>query len=218
MNLHGNLSKSVCGHRGPQGFTRIELIVIIGLIFLAFLYALGCLGSSRARRSRINCANNLRQVSIAVRLWANDNQERFPWSSTNLDAKILEPYAYCLLATNELKSPKVLVCPTDKGRTPALAFDLKFSNNNMSYFFGLDADETRPQTIVSGDRNLSTNNRILSGLVKLQGGTKVGWAPGLHSPVGNVALGDGSSQQIGPGFVLPVFGTNGTGSHCLLIP
>jgi hypothetical protein len=157
-------------------------------------------------------------MGVAFRMWANDHNDHFPWGA-NLSEKLLEPYAYLLLATNELNSPKILVCPEDKQRSRTVAFDQKFSNQNLSYFLGLDADETKPQTILSGDRNLSTNNTILSGLVKLQAGTSVGWAPGLHSPSGNIGLGDGSAQQIGPRFILPTFSdeTNGLPQR-LLIP
>src|SRR6185436_10384774 len=102
----------------------------------------------------------------------------FPWSSTNINETLLKPYAYCLLATNQLITPKILFCPEDSARIRAVVFDQSFSDKNLSYFLGLDAEETKPQTILSGDRNLSTNNTILSGLVKLQAGTKVGWAPG----------------------------------------
>jgi hypothetical protein len=182
-----------------DAFTLLDGLIVIATIALTIGVILP--GLARGRRGcgpRSGCVNNLRQLGIGFRLWSNDNGERFPWSSTNSAEKILEPYLYCLMASNELNSPKILICPADSGRSRAAAFDETFSNNNLSYFFGLDADETKPQTILAGDRNISTNNTMLSGLVQLQPGTTIGWAPGLHSPVGNIALGDGSSQQVSP--------------------
>jgi hypothetical protein len=131
-----------------------------------------------------------------MRMWSNDNQDRFPWTSTNLNEKILQPYAYCLLATNELNSPKILACPEDKARTRATFFDQNFSDKNLSYFLGLDADETKPQTILSGDRTLTTNNTIHTGVVTIQNSKNLSWAPGIHKDAGNIGLGDGSSQQV----------------------
>jgi len=182
-----------------DGLTALDVLVLIGTVALAFVLMSSATTSNHGRsHARTRCVNNLRQLGIGFRLWSNDNGERFPWSSTNSVEKILEPYVYCRMASNELVSPRILICPADSDRSRAIAFDASFSNNNLSYFFGLDADETKPQTILAGDRNISTNNTILSGLVLLQPGATIGWAPGLHSPFGNVALGDGSSQQISP--------------------
>ena len=62
--------------------------------------------------------------------------------------------------SNELNSPKVLACPSD-GKSKATSFYPPGSvsgafnqKDHLSYFAGLDAQETRPQTILSGDRNL----------------------------------------------------------------
>jgi hypothetical protein len=178
------------------GLTLIDTLVVIATLSLGILAILPLLARPGARSTRITCVNNLRQMGVAMRMWSNDNQERFPWTSTNLNETILQPYAYCLRATNELNSPKILVCPEDSARSRAVAFDQKFSNKNLSYFLGLDADETKPNTLMSGDRNLSTNNTILSGLVTIQDSKNLLWAPGIHKAGGNIGLGDGSSQQV----------------------
>jgi len=201
-----------------QGLSLIDVLVVIGTLSLGIIIAF-VFAPSRQRSSRVSCIYQLKQVGTAARMWANDNQDRFPWSSTNLNDKLLEPYAYWLLATNELNSPKALVCPQDKSRTRALAFDKIFSNKNLSYFIGLDADETKPQTILAGDRTLSTNRAILSGLVKLQGGATMTWAPGIHTNQGNIAFSDGSAQSFGNRFRLPRISNDVTGSTPrLLIP
>jgi hypothetical protein len=136
-------------------------------------------------------------MGIAFRMWSNDCSDDFPWTRRMPEDTILDAYAYCLLASNELNSPNILACPEDKARKRATVFDKSFSNKNLSYFLGLDADETKPNTLMSGDRNLSTNNTILSGLVTIQDSKTLGWAPGIHKAgAGNIGLGDGSSQQV----------------------
>src|SRR3954466_14757436 len=130
------------------GLSLIDTLVVIATLSLAILVVLPMLAKPRGR-GRIGCVSNLRQLGVAMRMWANDNNDHFPWG-TNLSEKLLEPYAYLLLATNELNSPKILFCPEDSAKVRVAVFDQKFSNKNLSYFLGLDADETKPQTILSG--------------------------------------------------------------------
>jgi hypothetical protein len=55
---------------------------------------------TEAKIERVHCANNLKQVGLAVRLWADDNNGVCP---TNF-----------ICMTNELSTWKVLQCPSDK--------------------------------------------------------------------------------------------------------
>jgi hypothetical protein len=98
--------------------------------------------------------------------------------------------------SNELLTPKVLVCPRDKAKTVAKDFASGFTNKNVSYFVGTDAMETYPQMFLSGDRNLAFQGQpIKPGLFVLTTNTtSLGWAKGIHYPCGNVCLADGSVQ------------------------
>ena len=69
-------------------------------------------------------------------------------------------------------------------------------NQNISYFIGVDADETRPNSILSGDRNLSTNNSVLSGVVTFRTAAKARWTTAIHKNLGIIALADGSAQEV----------------------
>jgi len=148
------------------------------------------------RRHPIRCINNLREIGIAYRLWANDHNDHFPWADTNIAQNTLQPFEYCLMASNEMNSPKILTCPLDTNRARASVFDANFGNSNISYFFGLNADEAKPNTLLAGDRSLSTNQQILSGVVSLQAAQNVGWAPGLHVDSGVIGMSDGSAEEI----------------------
>ena len=105
-------------------------------------------------------------------------------------------FRHYVALSNELSSPKLLACPSDSRRTRASSWD-QITNNkaHLSYFAGLAADETRPRMILSGDRNLSFNGRLASGLVTLKSNTVLGVAPLLHTNYINVGLADGSAQQ-----------------------
>lgn len=63
------------------------------------------LAAARAKAQRIACVNNLKQLGLAVRVWATDHNDTFPPDVVSL--------------SNEIVSTKVLVCPADEGRQPA---------------------------------------------------------------------------------------------------
>ena len=68
------------------------------------------------------------------------------------------------MISNELSTPKVLVCPSDE-RSAQTNFSMQvgdastvqgqyFNNWEVSYFLGIDASENNPQMILAGDRNI----------------------------------------------------------------
>ena len=109
--------------------------------------------------------------------------------------------------SNELGGdPKLLLCPgeTDAARFQATTFELPLktgdilftSNTNLSYFVGVNATETDPNGILSGDRNLTNGTPIQNGLLELNTNTLAGWTAEMHNKVGNIAMADGSVQQL----------------------
>lgn len=82
------------------------------------------------------CVNNLKQFGLAVRVWAVDN------------ADVTPPSIVCM--SNELSTPKVLVCPADKGREPAVDFN-SFTTANCSYEYLASSapDGTEPSRVLS---------------------------------------------------------------------
>ena len=100
-------------------------------------------------------------------------------------------FRHFVLLSNEIEKTELLVCPADS-RAPAARFD-QVSETNISYFVGVDAQETLPEVWLAGDRNVLTNGfQFINGLMVLQTNGLAGWNKGIHKQCGNVGMGDGS--------------------------
>ncbi len=195
--------------RRHRAFTGWDLLVVIVTVAL-LLVLLPVFTRARSKSSRISCAYNLKQVALAVRMWATDGGEGFPWThSTNFGGSLEyvgtpDPLPHFRAISKDLGKPGDLVCPDDKSRKKAADWTQFTNSIYLSYFLCFEAEETKPQTTLSGDRNISTNGIAAIGLVLLTASDKLGWTTGVHPGYGNIAMADGSAQQVtAPGLSNP---------------
>jgi len=105
-------------------------------------------------------------------------------------------FVHFQVMSNELSTPKLLVCPNDKGRWYATNFSTGLDNSNLSYFVGLDATRKSSTSILCGDRNITNKSIPGSGVVILTTNSQLAWDKKLHSRKGFLCFADGSVREV----------------------
>jgi prepilin-type N-terminal cleavage/methylation domain-containing protein len=190
---------SATARSAQKGLALYEVLVTIAVMaILAVIILLGLSGHP-SPAPRAQCINNLKQVGLAYRLWPNGQSDKWPMDVSINHGGTMEfttgadTFRHFQVMSNELSTPKILVCPAD---TRAYASDfIRLKNQNVSYFVGLDANDSNPQMLLSGDRNLGGPAKPENGILKLAPGDAVNWTATIHANQGNLGLADGSVQQ-----------------------
>ena len=156
-----------------------------------------------SRAPRIQCVNNLKQIGLAYRIWSGDHGDNYPMNISETNGGTIEfttgpnAFRHFQVMSNELFTPKHLICPAEPDRTREWATNFNLlSNSNLSFFVGVDANETNVQMILSGDHNITNGTPVKNGLLELTTARPAGWTAEMHNKVGNLGLADGSVQQL----------------------
>lgn len=107
-----------------QGFSLIELLVVISIIVLLISIIQPSLGKARETARRAVCGTQMRQHGVAMGAYANDRKQAYPastvwtnWPDGSMTTNWAIPNApagqTALFATSYLTDPKAFYCPSN---------------------------------------------------------------------------------------------------------
>jgi prepilin-type N-terminal cleavage/methylation domain-containing protein/prepilin-type processing-associated H-X9-DG protein len=101
--------------RYGKGFTLIELLVVISIIGVLIALLLPAVQAARGAARRSQCANNQRQIGLAIHQYADVHRGRFP-KILHDDGTVKEDSWIYSLAPFMESVDAVRLCPEDTGR------------------------------------------------------------------------------------------------------
>ena len=185
--------------RPTAALTLVEVLVVVFVLLVLAAILLPALAAAKTKHSHLDCRNNLKQIGLTARIWSGDNGDKYPMEVSITNGGSMEMaakgdvVATFQVMSNELSTPRILVCPQDANRSAAANFYSGFTAKNISYFVGLDANTNSPQAFLSGDRNIVGGKR--NGILEITRDDSLGWSSEIHNGIGNIAFADGSVQQ-----------------------
>ena len=194
-------------------FSRLELVVCLAVITVLFVILLPLLAQTQPRSQLAICMNNLRQIGRGMLNWDTDHGAADPWRVAASDGTRNHPsglqnniWFQFLWLSNELRTPRILACPSDAKAVVATDFTLSspsglatanMRNNAISYFLGVDSRPDAPQSVLSGDRHArlgSATGSCSSGInpvFQIDPKTTEWNQTNLHGSVGQILFHDG---------------------------
>lgn len=95
------------------GFTLIELLVVVAIIALLISILLPSLGQARERGKRTVCLSQLRELTTALRQYADEYKDRcFPYNPDNIYLQALRPYHLNIEALRFCPNAKRVFAPS----------------------------------------------------------------------------------------------------------
>ncbi len=168
-----NKIKKSNGQLGGKGLAIAGVCVSVAVIPITAILAgllLPALANAKGKAQTINCVNNLKQIALAARIYANDHNDTFPPTSTWCDA----------LQTELGNSSKVLHCNADTtGQRSTYGYNLQLS--------GKKDGDVNPRTVMFFE---------IDGGWNVSGGPELLPQKPRHRQIVNIAFADGSVQQV----------------------
>jgi len=217
--------KTTIQRSGFKGMTLVEALAVVLVLGLLTAVILSALGRTRMRTGKITCVNCLRAMGLSFRIFEEDNAGRFPMQLSTNDGGSMEfvdgPFAFrhFQVMSNELSTPRILLCSSDKTRRCATNFGADFnSNSKISYLVGVDAATNMANMLLSGDRNIQSDAKLQRGILVITTNQYVRWTKEIHRGNGNVLLLDGSVQQLTSAALNGALKGTGVATNRLAIP
>ncbi len=168
----GDVARSLCAHGKSArpirraGFTLVELLVVIAILAILLSLILAALARARASASAVACCANLRQIGMALHVYAGDNAGRLPDPS---DTGIPWETAIHYCNTN------VLHCPADEEVFPSVgsSYDWRDTGDPATTLAGRTMTKARPDAVLAFETLPGWHNRKKMNAVRIDGSSLV---------------------------------------------
>lgn len=106
--------------RSTIAFTLIELLVVIGIIGVLASLLMPAFSRAKGKANDIKCISDLRQIGIALSIYADENQGRLPYAERRpthpIDPAHILPSIVNVLSNHLGGATAVFRCPRDTAR------------------------------------------------------------------------------------------------------
>ena len=105
--------------RGNAAFSLIELLVVTGIIGILVAMLMPALSHAKGKAGDTKCISNLRQIGIALSIYADENQGRLPYAerrpSNPVNPTNVLPRIVDVLSNQVAGTTAIFHCPKDRG-------------------------------------------------------------------------------------------------------
>ena len=184
--------------KSTSSFTLIELLVVIGIIAILAAMLMPALSKAREKANQADCMSQLKQIGLALKMYANDQRGWFPAvlddDGTVSDKTHNTPGLGVLLRDDYIETAKIFVCrsskhtvPQKNGDDPAYQVMLDNATDTASgkdgnkeicsylYYGAVNSDDATAEHGIVRDKNVN------------------------HKVLGNVLFGDSHVETVSPG-------------------
>jgi prepilin-type N-terminal cleavage/methylation domain-containing protein/prepilin-type processing-associated H-X9-DG protein len=114
------------------GFTLIELLVVIAVIGILAALLFPVFLSAREKARQISCLSNMRELGVAILLYAHDNDDRLMCGRSLTDSSnTITYYGWAGECYNYSRSPSIYKCPDDTNQNTMIGNETAYA---ISYF------------------------------------------------------------------------------------